>query len=111
MYIHAEDIGRHNTIDKIAGQYLIQQPVLERKIIVTTGRISSEMLYKSARLGAAAVVSRTSPTMLSVELAAAAGITLVGYARRNQFNVYTHPEQLAEERSAVFSLHHFQPAD
>lgn len=109
MHIHAEDIGRHNTIDKIAGLYLAQQPVMERKIIVTTGRISSEMLHKSARLGAAAVVSRTSPTMLSIELAAEAGITLIGYARRNQFNVYTHPERLAAEPAALLPARQYQP--
>ncbi len=90
----AEDIGRHNTLDKLAGMMLLQPKEMKRRIIVTTGRISSEMLQKSTRLGAQVVISRTSPTSLSVEMAEENGITLVGYARRNQFLVYAHPERL-----------------
>ncbi len=93
----AEDIGRHNTLDKLAGQVLMQPAAFFPKIILTTGRISSEMLQKSSRLGASAVVSRTSPTSLSVEMAEELGITLVGYARRNQFLVYAHAERIAAE--------------
>ncbi len=90
----AEDIGRHNTLDKLAGLMLMHPKLLKRKIVVTTGRISSEMLQKSARLGAQVVISRTSPTSLSVDMAEEYGITLIGYARRNQFLVYAHPERL-----------------
>ncbi len=90
----AEDIGRHNTLDKIAGKILLQSIRANRFILLTTGRISSEMLQKSARIGASILVSRTSPTSLSIQLAREFGITLVGYARRNQFNVYAHPERL-----------------
>ena len=93
----AEDIGRHNTLDKLAGQILMHPRPLSLRIILTTGRISSEMLQKSSRLGAAVVLSRTSPTSLSVEMAGDMGITLIGYARRNQFLVYTHPERIAAE--------------
>lgn len=95
IFLAAEDIGRHNTLDKIAGMALLNPPVMDRRIILTTGRISSEMLQKSARLGAQVVVSRTSPSSLSIRLAEELGITLIGYARRNQFNVYTHSERLA----------------
>jgi FdhD protein len=111
MYLHAEDIGRHNTLDKLAGMYLMQQPEMERKMIVTTGRISSEMLQKSARLGVTAVVSRTSPTMLSVELANEAGIVLIGYARRNQFNVYAHSELVVEQPATLTLNRQLQAAD
>lgn len=86
----AEDIGRHNTLDKLAGRLLLEVPRLKRRMVFTTGRISSEMLQKSARMGASAVISRTSPTALSVRLADEMGITVIGYARRTQFNVYTH---------------------
>jgi FdhD protein len=90
----AEDIGRHNTLDKLAGRMLLDGLSLSPLIVLTTGRISSEMLQKSARMGAAAVVSRTSPTSQSVLKAAESGITLVGYARRDRFLVYSHPERI-----------------
>jgi len=102
IYFFAEDIGRHNTIDKLSGLYLMQgQPAISPLIVATTGRISSEMLQKSAQLGAAVVISRTSPTTLSVASANRLGITLIGYARRNQFNVYTHPERLIGAQQQV----------
>lgn len=94
IILQAEDIGRHNTLDKIAGLLLLHNAAVDPRIVLTTGRISSEMLQKSARLGASMVVSRTSPSTLSIQLAHEYGITLVGYARRTQFNVYTHPERL-----------------
>lgn len=90
----AEDIGRHNTLDKITGKMLMYPAPDGLRIILTTGRISSEMLQKSAKIGASIVVSRTSPSSLSIEMAQRLGITLVGYARRSQFNVYAHPERL-----------------
>jgi FdhD protein len=95
--ITCEDIGRHNTLDKLAGRYLMGSYNVSKKVIVSTGRISSEMLQKSARIGAAFVISRTSPSSLSIELADHFGITLIGYAHRNQFNVYTHPGRVIQK--------------
>ncbi|MBN1430945.1 MAG: formate dehydrogenase accessory sulfurtransferase FdhD [Anaerolineae bacterium] len=95
--IVAEDIGRHNTLDKIAGRYLLDELEFSHKVLMTTGRISSEMLQKAMRIGAPVVLSRTSPSSLSVEMARKAGITLIGYARRGQFNVYSHPERILSE--------------
>lgn len=90
-----EDIGRHNTLDKIAGRCLLDGVDPRGKILLTTGRVSSEMLGKAARMQAAAIISRTSPTALSVQIAEDAGITLIGYARRDRFTVYAHPERVS----------------
>ena len=94
IILSAEDIGRHNTLDKIAGVCLMQNVWPERRILITTGRISSEMLQKAVRLGASILISRTSPSSLSIELAEQWGITLIGYARRNRFNLYAHSERI-----------------
>jgi FdhD protein len=94
ILLSAEDIGRHNTLDKIAGLCLMQNLHPERRILITTGRISSEMLQKAVRFGAGILISRTSPSSLSIELAEKWGVTLIGYARRNRFNLYAHPERI-----------------
>ena len=94
VILSAEDIGRHNTLDKIAGLYLMQKPDTDKKVLITTGRISSEMLQKAVRMGAGVLISRTSPSSLSIELAEKWGITLIGYARRNKFNVYANEERI-----------------
>lgn len=90
----AEDIGRHNTLDKLAGYCLLQGMASPRRVLITTGRISSEMLQKAARMEVSVVISRTSPSSLSIDLADRWGITLIGYARRDCFNIYTHPERV-----------------
>jgi FdhD protein len=92
----AEDVGRHNSMDKIAGMFIKGGKEFSKKVILTTGRISSDMLQKAARIGAEIVISRTSPTSLSVSLADQWGITLIGYARRDRFNVYTHPQRIKD---------------
>jgi FdhD protein len=81
IYAVSEDIGRHNTLDKIAGHYLMEKLEVSPRILLTTGRVSSEMMQKAARLGAAVVISRTSPSSLSIQMAQRWGITLIGYAR------------------------------
>jgi len=94
VILSAEDIGRHNTLDKIAGLCLMENIWPDRRVLITTGRISSEMLQKAVRMGAKVIASRTSPSSLSIEMAEAWGITLIGYARRNRFNLYAHPERI-----------------
>jgi FdhD protein len=91
----AEDVGRHNTLDKLAGICLMNGIRLSSGVILTTGRISSEMLQKASRMGACMIISRTAPTSLSIQLAKDRNITLIGYARRDRFNVYTHPERVS----------------
>jgi len=90
----AEDVGRHNTLDKLAGRCLVESIDLQGGIILSTGRISSEMLQKGLRMGVHIIVSRTAPTSLSINMAESQGITLIGYARRDRFNIYTHPSRI-----------------
>ena len=89
-----EDIGRDNTLDKIAGLCLMKNVWPETRILLTTGRISSEMLQKAARLKVPILISRTSPSSLSIQMAERYGITLIGYARRDRFNVYSNPQRV-----------------
>ncbi|MGD2165806.1 MAG: formate dehydrogenase accessory sulfurtransferase FdhD [Anaerolineae bacterium] len=93
----AEDVGRHNTLDKIAGSCLRRKRSTEDGVLLTSGRISSEMVSKTARMAIPVVVSRTSPTALSVDLAEAWGITLIGYTRRRSFRVYAGQDRLVGE--------------
>ncbi len=90
----AEDVGRHNTVDKIAGKVVKDGFDPRNCILITSGRISSEMIGKANRMNIAVVVSRTAPTSISVQLAEVWEICLVGYARRDAMRIYTHPERL-----------------
>ena len=94
ILVAADDIGRHNSLDKIAGLCLLQDINPPRRVLLTTGRISSEMLQKAVRIGASILISRTSPSSLAVEMAQKRGLTLVGYARRDRFNIYTYPGRI-----------------
>lgn len=94
ILLSAEDIGRHNTLDKIAGLCLLENVWPESRILLTTGRVSSEMMQKAVRIGAEMVVSRTAASFLAVQLAEEAGITLIGYCRGGRLTVYTHPERV-----------------
>lgn len=87
----SEDIGRHNAVDKIIGECLVQGIPLEDKALITTGRLSSEILFKSARLSLSMLISKSAPTSLAVELAEKLNITVVGFARGFRMCVYTHP--------------------
>jgi FdhD protein len=89
LYMVSEDVGRHNTLDKILGRSLLTGLSTAGKILVTTGRISSEMLGKAAHMRVPIVISRTSPTDLAIELAREWRMTLIGYVRGRNFNIYS----------------------
>lgn len=94
LLLVAEDVGRHNTVDKLRGMALMDKMETRDLVLMSSGRISSEMLNKAAGMGIPIVVSRTSPTSLSVTMARAWGITLIGYVRGGRMNVYTGAERL-----------------
>jgi FdhD protein len=90
----ATDVGRHNTIDKLRGACALEGIDPRDRMIASTGRISSEMISKAAKMGVGIVLSRTSPTALAVGLARAWGATVIGYVRRGSFNVYAGAERV-----------------
>lgn len=94
MHAFVEDVGRHNTIDKLTGCCLRRGIEMNERVLLVTGRISSEMMRKAAMMGCPIIASRTSPTSLSVQMAQAWGITLVGYVRQGSMRVYSHEERL-----------------
>ncbi|MCY7475583.1 formate dehydrogenase accessory sulfurtransferase FdhD [Paenibacillus larvae] len=83
------DIGRHNALDKIYGHCLMHQIPLHDKIMVFSGRLSSEVLLKTARIGCGIVLSKSAPTQLALDLAEELNITTVGFLRHHTFNIYT----------------------
>lgn len=85
-----EDIGRHNAVDKIIGECLIKDISSDDKILMTSGRVSSEILLKAARWKFPILVSRTAPTSAAVKLADELGLTLIGFARGKRMNVYSN---------------------
>jgi FdhD protein len=97
ILVIAEDIGRHNTLDKIIGECLLRKISSMGKILLASGRISSEMIRKAAIMQTPVIASLTSPTERAVILARDKGITLIGYAKGNRLTVYSRPERLKEQ--------------
>ncbi len=90
----AEDIGRHNAVDKIIGYALLENIPFQGKIMLASGRLSSEIVAKCARWSIPIVASRTSPTSLALDIAERSGITVVGFIRADRLNVYTHRQRI-----------------
>jgi FdhD protein len=97
LLVIAEDVGRHNAIDKVKGEALLQGIPTEDRILLSTGRVSSEMLLKAARMGVPVVASRTSPTEMAVALAEQLNVTICGYVRPDSLNLYAGDAVIVEE--------------
>lgn len=100
LLVIAEDVGRHNTVDKLWGRCLAEGIETRDRVLLSTGRISSEMLRKAAQMQVPVVASRTSPTDLAVALAEAWHITLAGYVRHDSLNVYAGAERVVGDEEA-----------
>lgn len=90
----AEDIGRHNCIDKIAGFMLIKRLSPEDKIIFTTGRLGIDVIYKICRMQIPIIVTNSSITFSAAVLAKKINLTVIGYARGSRFNIYSWPRRI-----------------
>lgn len=94
------DIGRHNALDKLYGYGLRNRIPMDDKIVVFSGRISSEVLLKIAKIGCGLLLSKSAPTDLALELAEELNITVAGFIRAGNMNVYTHPWRMKESPAA-----------
>lgn len=94
ILILAEDIGRHNAVDKVIGYCLLEDIPMDDKIMLVSGRLSSEIAYKCARWQIPIVTSRTAPTMRAIDIAEKAGVTLIGFMREKRYNIYSHSERI-----------------
>jgi len=94
LLLSTYDVGRHNTLDKIAGLSLLRGIPTRGRFLLTTGRISTEMLSKAASMAAPLVASRNSPTYMAVRLAREWGMTVCGYVRGRRMHIYSAPERL-----------------
>lgn len=90
----SDDIGRHNALDKVIGRSLLNNIELEDKLLMTTGRISSDIAVKAARAGIPIIVSHSAPTEMALNIAKTANITMVGFARGSRMSIYCGEDRI-----------------
>ncbi len=94
IFLSAEDVGRHNAMDKVIGRALLEKRRFGGLVALLSGRISFEMALKAARAGIPLLAAVSAPTTMAVELARELNLTLVGFARGDSLNIYSHPGRL-----------------
>ena len=94
LIARSEDIGRHNTVDKVVGYAILKNIDLSTCVLGCSGRQPAAMVSKAANAGIPIVISRSAPTDKGIRAADLAGITLICFARENRFTVYAHPDRI-----------------
>jgi len=94
LLTYAEDVGRHNAVDKIIGVAALKDMELYKCFIASSGRLTGDIVVKAARMGVPLIASMTAAISSGVEAAQHTGVTLVSFARGNRLNVLTYPERI-----------------
>ena len=97
LLFFSEDIGRHNAVDKLIGKAFLQSVPVENKVLLTSGRVTSEIVTKAGRNRFPVLISRAAPSCMAISYAEDMGITLVGFARGDRMNIYTWPNRIMME--------------
>ncbi|HSQ77887.1 MAG TPA: formate dehydrogenase accessory sulfurtransferase FdhD [Nitrospirota bacterium] len=94
ILMFSEDIGRHNAVDKLIGKAFLQSIPIENKVLITSGRVTSEIMTKAGRNRFPILISRAAPSCMAISYAEDMGITLIGFARGDRMNIYTWPNRI-----------------
>jgi FdhD protein len=94
IFTFSEDIGRHNALDKVIGKTLMNNVTINDKFVMTTGRISSDIIVKAAKAGIPIIVSHSAPTDLALSIAESANLTVIGFARGNRMSIYCGSDRI-----------------